>query len=117
MIAGILTGLLIHFQTGDLEGTVCRRHVHTDGYFPAPDKNDHCSAGFFNTGDGHCKNGRYRAVGRIGGKTLAWFLGASLISLMLGLVIMNIVNLGAQSAFAGSGYCCIRQNQHRFAFT
>jgi Na+/H+-dicarboxylate symporter len=33
-------------------------------------------------------------VGRIGLKTLAWFLGASLISLLLGLLIMNLLNLG-----------------------
>ncbi len=38
--------------------------------------------------------GDTKAVGRIGAKTLAWFLGASLISLLLGLLIMNIVNLG-----------------------
>jgi Na+/H+-dicarboxylate symporter len=43
---------------------------------------------------GIAKMGDTKAVGRIGAKTLAWFLGASLISLLLGLVIMNIVNLG-----------------------
>ena len=43
---------------------------------------------------GIAKLGDIRAVGRIGGKTLLWFLGASLISLLLGLIIMNIVRLG-----------------------
>ncbi len=43
---------------------------------------------------GIAKLGDIRAVGRIGGKTLLWFLGASFISLLLGLVIMNIVQLG-----------------------
>jgi len=43
---------------------------------------------------GIAKMGDTKAVGRIGAKTLAWFLGASLISLLLGLLIMNIVNLG-----------------------
>ncbi len=43
---------------------------------------------------GIAKLGDTRAVGRIGAKTLAWFIGASLISLMLGLIVMNLVNLG-----------------------
>jgi Na+/H+-dicarboxylate symporter len=43
---------------------------------------------------GIAKLGDVRSVGRIGGKTLAWFVGASLLSLILGLVIMNIVRLG-----------------------
>ncbi|MGH6644481.1 MAG: dicarboxylate/amino acid:cation symporter, partial [Bradyrhizobium sp.] len=43
---------------------------------------------------GIAKLGDIRAVGRIGGKTLLWFLGASLLSLLLGLVIMNVVQLG-----------------------
>jgi Na+/H+-dicarboxylate symporter len=43
---------------------------------------------------GIAKLGDIRAVGRIGGKTLLWFLCASMISLILGLIIMNIVRLG-----------------------
>ncbi len=43
---------------------------------------------------GIAKLGDVKAVGRIGGKTLAWFLGASLISLFMGLLIMNLLNLG-----------------------
>ncbi len=43
---------------------------------------------------GIAKLGDVRSVGRIGGKTLAWFVGASLLSLILGLIIMNIVRLG-----------------------
>ncbi len=43
---------------------------------------------------GIAKLGDIRAVGRIGGKTLAWFLGASLVSLILGMVVMNIVHTG-----------------------
>ena len=38
LFAGILTGLLVHYNTGDsLEGTVFREHVHTDRYFSPPD--------------------------------------------------------------------------------
>ncbi len=43
---------------------------------------------------GIARLGDIGAVGRIGGKTLAWFLGASLLSLILGLIVMNIVRLG-----------------------
>ena len=43
---------------------------------------------------GIAKMGDTKSVGRIGAKTLAWFLGASLISLVLGLMVMNMVNLG-----------------------
>ena len=43
---------------------------------------------------GIAKMGDIKAVGRIGAKTLAWFLGASLISLLLGLLIMNLRESG-----------------------
>jgi Na+/H+-dicarboxylate symporter len=45
---------------------------------------------------GIAKLGDVKAVGRIGGKTLLWFMGASLLSLMLGLVIMNSLELGTE---------------------
>ena len=43
---------------------------------------------------GVAKLGDIKAVGRIGGKTLAWFLGASFISLLLGLVLVNFFQPG-----------------------
>jgi Na+/H+-dicarboxylate symporter len=43
---------------------------------------------------GIAKLGDVKSVGRIGGKTLLWFMGASLLSLMLGMVIMNSLELG-----------------------
>lgn len=45
---------------------------------------------------GIAKLGDIKSVGRIGGKTLLWFMGASLISLFLGLVIMSNLNLGRE---------------------
>ncbi|HEX9513802.1 MAG TPA: dicarboxylate/amino acid:cation symporter [Puia sp.] len=45
---------------------------------------------------GIAKLGDVKAVGRIGGKTLLWFMGASLLSLLLGLIIMNSLALGAE---------------------
>jgi len=38
--------------------------------------------------------GDAKAVGRIGGKALGWFMGASLCSLMIGLVIANLLRPG-----------------------
>lgn len=43
---------------------------------------------------GVAKLGDISAVGRIGGKTLLWFLSASLISLLLGLILVNIFQPG-----------------------
>ena len=43
---------------------------------------------------GVAKLGDIRAVGRIGGKTLLWFLGASLLSLVLGMVLVNLFQPG-----------------------
>ncbi len=43
---------------------------------------------------GVAKLGDISAVGRIGGKTLLWFLGASLSSLLLGMVLVNIFQPG-----------------------
>ena len=45
---------------------------------------------------GIAKLGDVKAMGRIGGKTLLWFMGASLLSLTLGMLIMNALNLGAE---------------------
>ena len=44
---------------------------------------------------GVAKLGDSAAVGRIGGKTMAWFLSASFVSLMLGLIMVNILKPGA----------------------
>lgn len=43
---------------------------------------------------GIAKLGDIKAVGRIGGKTLLWFIGASLLSLLIGLIVMNLTHLG-----------------------
>lgn len=49
---------------------------------------------------GIAKMGDLKAVGRVGGKSMLWFVSASLVSLLLGLVLVNIfkpgvgVNLG-----------------------
>jgi Na+/H+-dicarboxylate symporter len=43
---------------------------------------------------GVAKLGDIKAVGRIGGKTLLWFVGASFLSLLLGMVMVNIFRPG-----------------------
>jgi Na+/H+-dicarboxylate symporter len=43
---------------------------------------------------GVAKVGDIKAVGRIGGKTLLWFLSATLISLLLGMVLVNFFEPG-----------------------
>ena len=43
---------------------------------------------------GVAKVGDIKAVGRIGGKTMLWFLSASLLSLVLGLILVNIFKPG-----------------------
>ncbi|SDK08844.1 Na+/H+-dicarboxylate symporter [Pedobacter sp. ok626] len=43
---------------------------------------------------GVAKVGDVKAVGRIGGKTMLWFLSASLLSLVLGLIMVNIFKPG-----------------------
>lgn len=45
---------------------------------------------------GVAKLGDIKAVGRIGGKTLLWFVGASMLSLLLGMVLVNIFQPGAR---------------------
>jgi Na+/H+-dicarboxylate symporter len=51
---------------------------------------------FFTLVVGVAKLGDLKSVGRIGGKTLLWFLGASLVSLMLGMILVNIFEPGIE---------------------
>ena len=44
---------------------------------------------------GIAKLGDLKAVGRVGGKAMLWFIGASLISLLLGMVLVNFFQPGA----------------------
>ena len=45
---------------------------------------------------GVAKLGDIKAVGRIGGKTMLWFLSASLVSLLLGMLLVNIFEPGTR---------------------
>ncbi len=50
---------------------------------------------FFTLVVGVAKLGDIKSIGRIGGKTLLWFLGASLTSLILGMILVNIFQPGS----------------------
>ncbi len=58
---------------------------------------------------GVAKVGDIKAVGRIGGKTMLWFLSASLLSLVLGMIMVNLfqpglsMNLPLPSSHADTG--------------
>jgi Na+/H+-dicarboxylate symporter len=95
MIAGIVVGLLIHYTAGAYWGEHFSDYmsVATD-IFLRLIKMIIAPLVFSTLVTGIAKMGDTKAVGRIGAKTLAWFLGASLISLLLGFVVMNLVNLG-----------------------
>jgi Na+/H+-dicarboxylate symporter len=51
---------------------------------------------FFTLVVGVAKLGDIKSVGRIGGKTLLWFIGASLMSLLLGMLLVNIFKPGIE---------------------
>lgn len=43
---------------------------------------------------GIAKLGDLKTVGRIGGKAMLWFISASLMSLMIGMILVNILKPG-----------------------
>ncbi|MCD6013461.1 MAG: dicarboxylate/amino acid:cation symporter [Flavipsychrobacter sp.] len=51
---------------------------------------------------GVAKQGDVKAVGRIGGKTLLWFVAGSLLSLFLGMVLVNFFEPGARMHLTAS---------------
>ncbi|HTA27100.1 MAG TPA: cation:dicarboxylase symporter family transporter, partial [Bacteroidia bacterium] len=95
MLSGIIVGLVIHYTAGVywVEHFSDGMSILTD-IFLRLIKMIIAPLVFSTLVTGIAKLGDTKAVGRIGAKTLAWFLGASLISLLLGLLIMNLLNLG-----------------------
>jgi Na+/H+-dicarboxylate symporter len=100
MISGIFAGLVIHYTAGTYWA-----EKYSDGMsilteiFLRLIKMIIAPLVFATLVTGIAKLGDTRAVGRIGAKTLTWFLGASLISLLLGLLIMNMLHLGENLHF------------------
>jgi Na+/H+-dicarboxylate symporter len=95
MAAGVLIGLIVHYQASKeyMERFSSYVSVITEIFLRlirmiiAPLVFSNLVVGIASLGD-------VRTVGRIGGKTMVWFIGASLLSLVLGLIIMNLTGLG-----------------------
>ncbi len=97
MVTGVLLGLVIHYNgnSSTIDGFAAIFGVVTDSFLRLI-KMIIAPLVFSTLVVGIAKLGDIKAVGRIGGKTLLWFLGASFLSLLLGLLIMNSLNLGSE---------------------
>ena len=97
MGAGTVTGLLVHYFAGQAGQTNFASNVSivTDVFLRLI-KMIIAPLVFSTLVVGIAKLGDIKAVGRIGGKTLLWFIFASLLSLLLGLIVMNVTGLGRQ---------------------
>ena len=97
MGAGTVTGLLVHYFAGQAGQTSFASNVSivTDVFLRLI-KMIIAPLVFSTLVVGIAKLGDIKAVGRIGGKTLLWFIFASLLSLLLGLIVMNVTGLGRQ---------------------
>lgn len=95
MITGVITGLIIHYKASreSVAAFASAISLLTD-IFLRLIKMIIAPLVFSTLVVGIAKLGDIKAVGRIGGKTLLWFIGASLLSLVFGLIIMNILKLG-----------------------
>lgn len=97
MVAGVTLGLWVHYNT-----TVQQKESFSGGISVLTDiflrliKMIIAPLVFSTLVVGIAKLGDVKAVGRIGGKTLLWFMGATLLSLTMGLVIMNSLSLGEE---------------------
>lgn len=96
MLLGIATGLLVHENITDpaaLKSFVENIGILTDIFLRlikmiiAPLVFTTLVAGIARMGDG-------KSVGRIGAKTMLWFISASLMSLTLGLIMVNLLKPG-----------------------
>ncbi|HVM86636.1 MAG TPA: dicarboxylate/amino acid:cation symporter [Puia sp.] len=95
MFAGVVTGLIIHFNASQnrIAGFSSGISLLTE-IFLRLIKMIIAPLVFSTLVVGIAKLGDIKAVGRIGGKTLLWFVSMSLVSLLFGMVMMNILKLG-----------------------
>jgi Na+/H+-dicarboxylate symporter len=96
MVAGVLLGLWVYYNGGPamISGYSAVINVVTDVFFRLI-KMIIAPLVFCTLVVGIAKLGDIKAVGRIGGKALLWFLGASFLSLLLGMVLMHALSLGS----------------------
>ena len=98
MVAGVSLGLWVHYNGGParIDAFSGYMSVITNDIFLRLIKMVIAPLVFSTLVVGIAKLGDIKSVGRIGGKTLLWFMGASLVSLFLGLIIMSGLNLGGE---------------------
>jgi len=97
MIGGVLLGLWVHYNgtPGQVTAFSDVINILTD-IFLRLIKMIIAPLVFSTLVVGIAKLGDIKAVGRIGGKTLLWFMGASLLSLLFGLLVMSNLSLGSE---------------------
>ena len=97
MVAGVLLGLWVHYNGSPVQVAAFSDviNVLTD-IFLRLIKMIIAPLVFSTLVVGIAKLGDIKAVGRIGGKTLLWFMGATLLSLSLGLIVMSNLSLGTE---------------------
>ena len=97
MVAGVLLGLWVHYNGSPVQVAAFSDviNVLTD-IFLRLIKMIIAPLVFSTLVVGIAKLGDIKAVGRIGGKTLLWFMGATLLSLSLGLIVMSNLSLGSE---------------------
>ena len=97
MVTGTLLGLVVHYNSSPatIDNFASILGVVTDAFLRLI-KMIIAPLVFSTLVVGIAKLGDIKAVGRIGGKTLLWFLCASFLSLLLGLLVMNSLDLGSE---------------------
>lgn len=95
MLAGIIVGLTVHYTASESWAQSFSNHISlvTD-IFLRLIKMIIAPLIFSTMVVGIGKLGDIRVLGRVGGKTLAWFMGASFLSLLFGMLVMNLSGLG-----------------------
>jgi len=100
MVAGIALGFIINSQTGGKPADkLLEPFSLLADIFLRLVKMIVAPLVFTTLAVGVARQGSLQTVGRIGGRTLLWFIGGSLVSLLLGMVLVNFFQPGANIAF------------------
>lgn len=95
MLLGIITGIVVHeYTTADTAKKISENIAILTDIFLRLIKMIIAPLVFSTLVVGIAKLGDIKAVGRIGGRSLLWFISASLLSLLMGMVLVNIFEPG-----------------------
>ena len=95
MIAGILVGYIVHINTSkEFIDTFSKNIKLLSAIFIRLVQMIIAPLVFSTLVVGIAKLGDLKAVGRVGGKSLLWFVSASLMSLLIGMILVNILEPG-----------------------